>query len=126
MFANLVQADESHQPGPEHQQLSSGSSFRCSDLTLVQSLVRNAWASFFSVASLLAPMQGTNCACKRKRAAKVSSSCFVTSSMAPTPPSGVMGKSSRPPERRASSQTANGSVAPAFTYSTSHAGSDPS
>src|SRR4030081_1480712 len=112
---NLAQLVESHQPGPEHQQLSSASSFRCSVLTLVQLLFRNASARFGSVASFLAPMQGTNCACKRKRAVKLPSSCFVTSSIAPTPTSGVIGKSSRPMGRKASSQTANGSVAPALT-----------
>ena len=59
---------DSHQPGPAHQQLSSAASFRCSDFTSLHLPLRNAFVSFSSMAGSRAPIQGTNCACKRKRA----------------------------------------------------------
>src|SRR5580704_6556652 len=117
---------ESHHPSPATQQLSSSGSFRRNDFTLFQLPPRNASPSLSAVVSFLAPIHGTNCTCIRNRAANPPSSFFVTSSIAPAPSAGVIGNKSRPPGRNASNHTSTGSVAPAFTYKTSHAGSGPS
>src|SRR5207253_7419560 len=115
------QTVESHQPLPAHQQLSSGFELRRKVRTLLESPRLNAADNFCAASSSRAPRQGTNIAVQTNRASKWSVAVRVTRSMPPAPgippgPSaGVRGNSKRPFNCRASSQTFNGAVAPAFT-----------
>jgi|SRR5580692_3870636 hypothetical protein len=120
-FVSLMFSEvESHQPFPEHQQVSSGEVPSLSERTFPVSPRLNASASLFAVSSSLAPMQGIITTDETKRASNCFSVTRVTSSMPPRPglsptPSGVSGTSNRPPGRKASSQFCNGAVDPALT-----------
>ena len=120
-LSDVNQTVESHQPLPAHQQLSSGFELRRKVRTLLESPRLNAADNFCAVSSSRAPKQGTNIAAQTNHASKWSVPVRVTRIMPPAPgippgPSaGVRGNSKRPCNRRASSQTSNGAVAPAFT-----------
>src|ERR1017187_6665267 len=122
-FAHRV---ESHHSCPAHQQLSSGWSFRYNHLTWSQFPLRNVVYNTRAACAFWAPAQGTNCTPHRNRAGYEPSALLVTSSISPVSPCGSRGNSSRPSGCSASSQTANGSAAAAFTESTSQPGSGPS